>query len=161
MKQDRFLTGILVFIGVLVIAAVALFIVRNRAPAYGPEDTPQGVVFNYVTALQLHDYSRAYSYLAVKTNRPSFESFQQAFITRQVDPTNSALQVGDVQSLVDGETWVTLSIQYGGGGVFNQNYPVADKAILVNQNGAWKLTYMPYPYWGFDWYQPPIPTPVK
>src|SRR5512147_1868933 len=38
MKQDRFLTGILIFIGILVLAAVGLFFLRNKAPAYGPED---------------------------------------------------------------------------------------------------------------------------
>ncbi len=160
MKQDRFLTGILIFIGVLVVAAVALFFVRSRAPAYGPDDTPQGVVYNYATALQLHDYARAYNYLAQKPNRPTYESFQQAFLTYQANPSNAALQVGDVQTLPDGETWVSLSIQYAGGGLFSRDYSATDKAVLVDQNRAWKLTYMPYPYWGFDWYQV-IPTPAK
>lgn len=160
MKQDRFLWGILIFIGVLVAAAVALFFIRSRTPAYGPENTPAGVTYNYAVALQLKDYSRAYGYLAVKDNQPSYEAFRQAFITRQVGPGSSSLQIGDVEMLADGEAWVSLAINYSGSGVFDRGYSNSDKAVLVNQNGQWKLTYLPYPYWGFDWYQL-TPTPVK
>ena len=31
-------------------------------------------------------------------------------------------------------------------------------ALREGQNGAWRISNMPYPYWGWDWYQP---TPVK
>ena len=160
MKQDRFLLGILVFIGLLVIAAVALFFVRNHTPAYGPEDTPQGVLYNYAVALQLNDYTRAYGYLAKKDNQPTYDNFQRAFLSRQLDISTSALQIGDVQTLVNGEAWVSVTIQYAGSGVFNSGYSSTDKATLVQQNGAWRITYLPNPYWGYDWYQP-TPAPVK
>ncbi len=160
MKQDRFLVGILIFIGVLVVAAVSLFFVRNRAPVYGPEDTPQGVVYNYAVALQLKDYTRAYGYMAKKDNQPTFDTFQRAFLARQLDTSASALQIGDVQMLADGEAWVSLTIQYAGRGVFNSGYSNTDKAILIRQGGAWKITYLPYPYWEFDWDQP-TPAQVK
>jgi hypothetical protein len=160
MKQDRFLLGILIFIGVLVIAAVALFFVRSNAPTYGPEDTPQGVVYNYAVALQLNDYSRAYGYLAKKDNQPTYDNFQRAFLARQLDTSTSALQIGDVQTLQNGEAWVNVTVQYAGSGVFNSGYSLTDKATLVQQNGAWKITYLPNPYWAYDWYQP-TPAPVK
>jgi len=160
MKQDRFLIGILIFIGVLVVAALGLFLVRSRAPAYGPEDTPQGVVYNYVAALQLKDYARAYGYMANRPNQPSLDAFQRAFLARQLDPSNSSLQVGDVQFLPDGEAWVNVTIQYAGSGVFDRSYATPDKAILIRQGGAWKISSLPYPYWGFDWYTP-TPPPVK
>jgi hypothetical protein len=162
MKQDRFLLGILIFIGVLVIAAVGLFLVRNHAPAYGPEDTPQGVVYNYVIALRLKDYGRAYGYIAKKDNQPTFDQFQRAFLLPQLDPGTSSLQVGDVQILADGEAWVNLTIQYSGSGLFNNGYSNTDKAILVKQNGSWKITYLPYPYWDGAWDQPtPAPAPAR
>jgi len=50
-----------------VAAALILFFVRNQQPAYGAEDTPEGVLYNYAVALQLHDYERAYGYLPRKT----------------------------------------------------------------------------------------------
>jgi hypothetical protein len=160
MKQDRFLFGILIFIGGLVIAAVALFFLRSHAPAYGPEDTPQGVINNYAVALSLKDYARAYSYMAKKDNQPTFDEFQRAFLVRQMDPSIAALQLGDVQILADGEAWVNLTVQYGGSGIFNSGYSNTDKAILVKQNGAWKITYLPNPYWDYAWDQP-TPVPAK
>ena len=48
MKQDRFLTGILIGIGVLIIAALAVFFTRKDSQTYVADDTPEGVVHNYV-----------------------------------------------------------------------------------------------------------------
>jgi hypothetical protein len=160
MKQDRFLMGILIFIGVLVVAALVLFFARNEKPAYGPEDKPEGVLYNYAVALQLHDYERAYSYLAKKDNQPTYNIFHQAFLTRQLDTSNSALQVGNVQMLENGEAWVSVTIEYAGNGLLNNGWSNTDKGTLVQQNGAWKITYLPNPYWGWDWYQV-TPVPAK
>jgi hypothetical protein len=160
MKQDRFLMGILIFIGVLVAAALGLFFARNERPAYGPEDKPEGVLYNYAVALQLHDYERAYGYLAEKDNKPTYNTFYQAFLTRQLDTSNSALQIGNVQMLASGEAWVNVTIQYAGSGLLNSGWSSTDKGTLVRQNGAWKITFLPNPYWGWDWYQPTT-TPVK
>ena len=158
MKQDRFLIGILIFIGLLVVAAVALFFVRNQTPSYGPEDTPQGVLYNYAVALQLRDYTRAYSYLADQANKPTLDAFRQSFLTRQLDTTTSALQIGDVQTVQTDEVWINVSVEYAGNGVLDSRYSNTDRATLVKQNGAWKITYLPNPYWWYDWYQS---TPVK
>jgi hypothetical protein len=160
MKQDRFLMGILIFTGLLVAAAVALFLLRNEKPAYGSEDKPEGVLYNYAVALQLHDYPRAYGYLADTTNKPTYNTFYQAFLTRQLDTSTSALQIGNVEMLANGEAWVTVTIQYAGNGLFNNGWSSSDKGTLVKQNGAWKITYLPNPYWGWDWYQP-TPAAVK
>lgn len=156
MKNDRFLTGILVFIGMLVVASVALFFFRNRTPVYGLEDSPEGVVYNYTVALTLRDYQRAWSYLVENEGRPTFAAFQQAFLIRQIDPGAAALQVGRAQILPDGSAWVSLTVQYPGSGIFNNGSSSTDKATLVRQNGAWKITYLPYPFWGFDWYTPTL-----
>jgi len=160
MKQDRFLIGILIFIGVLVVAAVVLFLVRNEKPAYGREDTPEGVIYNYAVSLQLHDYQRAYGYLAEKANRPRYDAFYQAFLTGQLDTSTSALQIGNVQMMSSDEAWVSITIQNAGSGPLDNGYSSTDKGTLEKQNGAWKITYLPNPYWGFDWYQP-TPVPAK
>jgi hypothetical protein len=160
MKQDRFLMGILIFVGLLVAAALALFFFRNEKPAYGAEDKPEGVLYNYAVALQLHDYPRAYSYLAEKDKKPTYNAFEQAFLTRQLDTSTSALQIGNVQMLENGAAWINVTIQYAGNGLFNNSWSSADKGTLVKQNGAWKITFLPNPYWGWDWYQP-TPVPAK
>jgi hypothetical protein len=157
MKQDRFLLAILIFIALLVVGALVLFFVRNQPPTYTTDDSPHGVLYNYAVALQLRDYERAYSYLADKENKPSYDAFHQAFTTRQLDTSANALQLGDVQTIQDGEAWVNVTVVYAGSGVFNSGWSSPAQAVLEQQDGAWKITSLPNPYWGWDWYQP---TPV-
>ncbi|MFH2103578.1 MAG: hypothetical protein ABIJ39_09535 [Chloroflexota bacterium] len=154
MKQDRFLIGILVFIGLLVITALVLFFVRQDIPQYGPEDTPEGIVRNYALAVYQRDFTRAYGYLAELDDKPTYDSFVQAFLSNQLDTSNNALQVGETQTLGGEEAWVTVTVLYGSSGPFSDRWSSSETARLVLQNGAWKITYLPYPYWGWDWYQP-------
>jgi hypothetical protein len=158
MKRDRFLLGILIFIGLLAAAAVLLFFVRGRPPAYGTEDTPAGVLHNYAVALQLHDYDRAYGYLAEKDNKPSRETFRQAFLNRQLDVSTAGLQIGRAQPSGADEALVDVTILYGVSGPFTQVSASSGTAMLARQNGAWRISSLPFPYWGWDWYQP---TPGK
>ncbi len=158
MKQDRFLIGILVFIGVLVVAAVMLFFTRHETQNYSPEDTPEGVIRNYSLALQNRDFERAYSYLADKDNKPGFDNFRLAFLNRQLDVSTAAVQVGKVQKPSTDQALVDVTIVYASTGPFSQGWSSPGTATLVRQNGGWRMTSMPNPYWGWDWYQP---TPVK
>jgi len=158
MKQDRFLLGILIFIVVLVVAAVGLFFLRQGDQSYGPDDTPQGVVRNYALAVQKMDIQKAYSYLADQPGRPTFENFRNAFLTNQLNTTNTSLQVGAVNNVSDSEAMVEVVIVFSSGDPFSNPWSNNQNASLVKQNGEWKLTFMPNPYWGWDWFQP---TPVK
>jgi hypothetical protein len=160
MKQDRFLLGILIFIGLLVIAALALFFIRQDTQVYVADDTPTGVTRNYALALQKQDYQRAYNYLADKDNKPTYDAFRRVFLTNQLDVSSNALQVGSVQFIGNGEATVSLTVLYAGSGPFSQGWSSTDTATLVQQGGAWKLSYMPYPFWAYDWYQP-TPVPAK
>jgi len=158
MKHDRFLLGILVFIGLLVAAALALFFTRRESQTYGAEDTPEGVMRNYVLALQNHDFERAYGYLADKYNKPTLDNFQQAFLNRQLDISGAAIQVGKVEMVASEQALVDVTIVYAAADAFSPGSSSNMTASLVKQNGAWRISNMPYPYWGWDWYQP---TPVK
>ena len=62
--------------------------------------------------------------------------------------------------LETGEAWVNVTIQDAGSGLLNNGYSRTDKGTLVRQAGAWKITYLPNPYWNWDWFQP-TPAPVK
>jgi hypothetical protein len=160
MKQDRFLIGILVFIGLLVVAALALFFVRNGAPAYATEDTPQGILRNYVVALQKGDYQRAYSYLADGPAKPTYDQFLASYMSSRLDINNSALEIGEVQVESNDRVFFSVTVVHAPGGVFDSGWSTPDKAILVQQAGGWKISYLPYPYWGWDWYTP-TPAPAK
>ncbi|HET7142506.1 MAG TPA: hypothetical protein VFI68_00685, partial [Anaerolineales bacterium] len=61
MKQDRFLTGILIGIGVLILLALALFFARKDTKEYKAGDSPDAAVFNYVLAVTNKDYKKAYT----------------------------------------------------------------------------------------------------
>jgi len=153
MKQDRFLTGILVGIAVLVVVALAVFFIRKDAQSYVSEDAPEGVVHNYVLAVLNGDYEKAYGYLAELENKPTYEQFRDAFIKGMVNPNNSAVDIG--KSEINNDTAsVEVSMIYNPSDPFSTGYRDVQRAILVQQGGAWKLSSMPsYYYWDYSWYQ--------
>ncbi|HSQ40180.1 MAG TPA: hypothetical protein VLM78_08450 [Anaerolineales bacterium] len=154
MKQDRFLLGILIGIGVLVALALALFFTRRDTTlTYGPEDTPEGVVQNYVVAIFQRDYDKAYGYLAEKKDKPTLEKFRESFLQNYVSPNNAGVDIGAVEFSGD-RAFVTVYIQYGSGDPFSSGYRNEERAVLVKQGGHWKLEQMPSNFWAWDWYQP-------
>jgi hypothetical protein len=153
MKQDRFLTGILVGIAVLVVVALVAFFIRKDTQSYVSEDVPEGVVHNYVLAVLNGDYEKAYGYLADLDNKPTYEQFRNAFIQGTVNPNNSAVDVGN--SEVSGDTAsVEVALIYNPSDPFSTGYRDVQRAVLVEEGGAWKLSSMPtYYYWDYGWYQ--------
>ena len=82
MKKVRFLIGILAGIGVLITAALVVFFIRQGdGQTYMGENTPDGIVHNYVLALQQGDFQKAYGYLADEEGKPGFGSFRSYFKT--------------------------------------------------------------------------------
>jgi hypothetical protein len=152
MKQDRFLTGILIGIAVLVVIALAVFFIRNDSQTYVSDDTPEGVAHNYVVAVLNRDYEKAYSYLADLKNKPTYEEFRRAFLNGEVNPGSSAVDIGE--SVIVGDTaTVEIALIYNPSDPFSTGYRNVQTADLVRQNGAWKLTLMPqYNLWGYNWY---------
>lgn len=159
MKQDRFLTGILIGIGLLIVAALMLFFARqNRQLTYVPDDTPEGAVKNYLVALFKKDYEKAYSYLADKDGKPTFDQFKQSLLMNEVNPNNVGVDIGGVEYNGD-DAYVTLYLQQGPSDPFSSGYRNQDRAVLVRQGGKWKIEQMPYyNFWGYDWYPQYTPT---
>jgi len=155
MKQDRFLTGILVGIGLLVVVALAVFFSRRDMQTYISEDAPEGVVHNYVLAVLDKDYEKAYGYLAELEYKPTYEEFRRAFLNGEVNPDNQAVDIGASDIAGDIAT-VELELIYNSSDPFSTGYRNMMTADLVRQGGAWKLTLMPqYNFWGYNWYVEP------
>lgn len=156
MKQDKFLTGILIGIGVLVVAAVALFFVRQSSLDYVNDDTPEGVIHNYLLALNRENYEKAYSYLADKEDKPSFAHFRQTISTDYAYRSDIGVKILDTDTYKgegSDEAVVQLSISYASSDpIFRSGYSSNNSATLEKQNGEWKITMMPYDFWGWDWY---------
>ena len=161
MKQDRFLTGILVGIAVLVVIALAVFFIRKDKQSYISEDAPEGVVHNYVLAVLNKDYQKAYSYLADLENKPTYEQFRDSFLKGMINPNNSAIDVG--KSEINGDTAsVEVAMIYSQSDPFSTGYRDVQRAILVKQSGGWKLSSMPYYYfWDGNWYPQIAVTPAS
>lgn len=159
MKQDRFLTGILIGIAALVVIALVVFFVRQRSQSYIGEDVPAGVVHNYLLATLNGEYEKAYGYLADLDNKPTYDQFRDAFITGAVNPNNSAADLG--ASEVSGDTAsVEVALIYNPTDPFSTGYRDVQRAVLVRQNGAWKLSSMPcYYFWDCSWYPQEQPVP--
>jgi hypothetical protein len=155
MKQDRFLTGILVGIGLLVVIALAVFFTRKDSQTYVSDDTPEGVVHNYVLAVLNKDYEKAYSYLAEMNHKPIYADFRRSFLNGEVNPANQAVDIGTSEIIGDTAT-VELQLISNPSDPFSTSYRNIQTADLVRQDGAWKLTLMPqYNFWGYNWYVEP------
>lgn len=152
MKQDRFLTGILIGIGVLIIIALGLFFTRQDKRDYVAEDKPEGVVYNYVLAVVNKDYQKAYTYLADLDNKPTYEQFRQSFFNGMVNSSNVGVDVGTADINGD-EAIVDVTLAYSSSDPFSSSYQNSDRALLVLQNGTWKISSMPYNFWDYNWYQ--------
>ncbi len=160
MRQDRFLTGILIGIVVLIVAALVVFFTRKNEAAYVPESTPEGVVHNYVLAILNKDYPKAYGYLADLDNKPTLAQFRQAFAVGRLMPDNSGTKVG-ASTITGNDATVEVSMVFGPSDPFSSSPTNVGVAQLVRQNGAWKISSMPtYNMWDYSWYQPAPKPPV-
>ncbi|MFN3492283.1 MAG: hypothetical protein ACK40V_08705 [Anaerolineales bacterium] len=154
MKRDKFLTGILIGIGALIVLALVLFFTRQETKNYVSDSTPEGVVHNYILAVLNKDYEKAYAYLADLDNKPTYQEFRQSFLNGMVNPDNVGVDIAEIE-ISGNDASVNLTIYYSYNDPFSSRYGSPDRANLVKQNGAWKLTYMPYSFWNYNWYQEP------
>ena len=152
MKQDKFLTGILIGVGALIVLALVLFFTRQDQRDYLAEDTPEGVAHNYVLAVLNKDYEKAYGYLADLKYKPTYKEFRQSFLNSIVNPEGIGLDIGEA-AITGDEAVVELTLYYSYSDPFSSRYGSPDRALLVDQDGNWKISTMPYNFWDYNWYQ--------
>ena len=114
-----------------------------------------------ILAIEKGDYERAYDYLAEKQfksskeTKPSFEEFKDNFLFNE---NNAGYQIGetvisDTTTISSKTAHVEITIMEGSSGIFfDRHYDYMEKARLIEEEGKWKITHMPYAYWGWDWY---------
>lgn len=151
MKQDKFLTGILLFIGLLVIAALILFFGHSQ-PQVRTDNTPEAAVFNFILALQQEDYEQAYAYLVEAPGKPSLTTFEQ-YYRNNLDLSRLAVDVGETR-LRGERASVELILTQVASEPFGGEWTSEGTALLVRQEGRWKIEGMPWQFWGWDWYAP-------
>jgi hypothetical protein len=145
-SNDKFLIGIVAGIVLLIIVAFGVVLSRPK-PEYRAEDTPEGVVHNYLLALQQEEYARAYSYLSpTLLGYPrSVESFAENVrrnswqFSRNRETDN--LNVESSRLLGAGAEVTVRRMTFSGGGLFNSGQQITTfKVTLSKYKGAWKIT---------------------
>lgn len=154
--SDKYLIFIVAGILILVAAAAAVTLLRPR-PTYQADDTPEGVVHNYLLALQREDYARAYGYLS--PGLPGYPKDADAFtdtiqnyswsfgasgstVTFQVDPE---VVTGD-RATVQVQTTV-----FREGGLLDSDEYTSELDFRLQREGqSWKLISADR-YWAWCW----------
>jgi hypothetical protein len=155
LKNDRFLIGILIGIAIIVLFSVGIVLFNHNELTYQPEDTPEGVVNNYLTAWTLEDYEKVADYLYEADNKPEFQMIiKSAYESKySVDTTSIRIE----KSIIQGdEATVVVTLIQQPGDPFSTSTQSSDLVTFIKQDGAWKIKQFPYPYWGWDWYQLPV-----
>jgi hypothetical protein len=159
MKTDRSLQIVLGVIAFLVVAALILFFVRQGKTAYTAEDTPTGVVHNYILSVQKGDYQRAYKYLADQEGTGGLTMFRSSFSNQEMEITTAGVELKEETITGDGAV-VNLIILRNQGGVFSQPYRDSQAARLARVKGAWKIVELPYPFYNWSINAPAEAKPV-
>jgi hypothetical protein len=157
-KTDKFLMGIVGGILLLVVVAFSVALTTPE-PSYQAEDTPEGVAFNYLFALQQGDYERAYGYL-----RPSLKGYPRnvAVFTSDIrdhnwefSRLNDASVTLEVDSVFINERHAEITMletRFYEGGLFeSSSYTTTFVVTLLrDQNGVWKISESDN-YWLWCW----------
>jgi hypothetical protein len=152
MKNDRFLKGILIGIGAIVILAVLIVILNQHGLSYLPEDTPEGVVNNYLVAWQTEDYEKVAYYLVDKEDKPDVET-----VLRNAYEAGAAIERNSVRiektDIRENSATVVITIIQQPNNIFSGTQQNNGIVSLLKQNGKWKISEFPYPYWSWNWYE--------
>lgn len=158
-QRDWFLVIIVVGIVLLVIAALVMATLRGGRPVYQPDDTPAGVAFNYLLALQQQDYERAYRYLS--PSLPGYPDSLEAFVSditpawRPFDQQDVALNVEATRLVGDTAIVTFRETVFRRGGLFNSGqYSNTFRMTLRREEGTWKIVNSER-YWQWQWSQQP------
>jgi hypothetical protein len=157
---DKFLTGIVLGIVLLVLVAFAAAFLRPQ-PSYQPEDTPEGIVHNYLLAMQQEDFERAYSYLspAIEGYPPTLEAFTQYIWENpwefRLSEDTRTREVEVVSSRVTGKrvAVTVLETYFYQGGLFDSNQYTNTFEIRLEReasSNAWKIVEAES-YWFWCW----------
>ena len=153
---DKFLVGIVV--GALVLVAVGLGLAMTRPDAtYMAEDTPEGVVNNYLLALTEEDYERAYGYLSPSIpgypkTALKFEQDLSYFDYRYSNSQDVNLEIVEVKVNGDDAIAKVRQTRYYQGDLFSSGQDTVTFILeLVFDGEEWKIARGEDYYFSFCW----------
>ena len=154
---DKFLVGIVAGIVLLVGAVLVVAFLRPNQPAYQPDDTPEGAAHNYLLALQLDEYERAYGYLlpTLPGHPDSLDAFERDIEDRRwnfgYDGDDVSLAIESVDVSGYRAKIVVRRTQFSRGGLFDSGQSsYTFEMTLRREAGAWKVAESDR-YWASCW----------
>ena len=157
-KTDKLLLGIVAGIVLLVVVAFVLALNKPK-PAYQSEDTPGGVAFNYLFALQQKEYERAYRYLSpsIAGYPREAETFaddihDHSWTFRNLDSSSTTLEVDSVNINGKRADVKIRETRFYEGDLFNssQYTNLFNMTLRQNEKGEWKIEDAD-DYWLWCW----------
>jgi hypothetical protein len=140
-KHDKALIGIVV--GIILLVIIAFVVTLTRTPAtYQADDTPEGVVNNYLLAITQEEYDRAYPYLS-----PSLEGYPESLEEFQDDirdyyywfHRDSSLSILSSDNDGDQATVYLRENRFDGVMFESRQYFDSFEIQLKWENGQWKI----------------------
>jgi hypothetical protein len=156
-STDKLLLGIVAGVIILVVVSLVIALRQPDQPAYDPDDTPAGVAHNYLLALQLEDFPRAYGYLSplllgYPANAEAFE--QQVLDNRYwfgLNDNEVSLAIEDVNTTNDRTKVVVRRTVFSRGSLFDSGqYSDTFDMTLRQVDGNWKIVVSER-YWASCW----------
>ena len=158
--SGKFLNVIMAAAGSLVLLAVIVFGLRDNLPAYTNENTPFGVVNDFLTAILREDYPKAYTFLAEWPEKPAFTQFEQR--VHGLNGYQYCIEISDYPAPYPGYTVIQIYTYNCQGERWQINWDTIkpevnpnttpNDAELVQVNGEWKIRRMPLPWWQENWF---------
>jgi hypothetical protein len=152
LKNDRFFSIILLGIGILVLISIILVVANRQEMAYQLDDSPEGVVNNYITAWYEEDYDKIAGYLMDAEYKPDYQAIVRNAYDSQYSLDTTSIRV-EKSTIREDEATVMIIIIQQPNDPFSSTSQSSDIVSLKKQEGEWKISQFPYPYWGWDWYQ--------
>jgi hypothetical protein len=153
-SNDRFLIAIV--IGVVALVAVAFAVALSRPePTYRGDDTPEAAVHNYLLALKLKDFPRAWGYLspALPGYPPNAEAFADDITEKSWLIEFANVEIGVDGADVTGNLAVVEVVRtnFFNNGLFDsgQNSNIFN-VKAQREDGVWKLIHGDE-YWWYCW----------
>jgi len=169
-KSTKFLFAIAVGVVILVAALLISALLYFERFQYQADDTPEGVVHNYLLALRRQDYKRAYGYLwpSLRGYPADLDQFAADAVRLEADVNrppydfnwykeDASLTVKSVEILDDyARVDVTRTKLHAGGLFDNGQNSYTFLVSLQRLDGAWKISWAEW-YWYSCWSSPGIP----
>jgi hypothetical protein len=159
MKNDRFFVFLLIGIAIIVVISFVFVLSNQKQASYIADDTPEGVVNNYLLAWVKNDYATIEKYLVDDANKPNTKEIMDAI---QYNSYVEEIGVTIEETIINEDTASVTILTINSSSAYDTRRRDSNQVIkLVKQDGDWKVSEAIYPFWNWDWYQTPDSTNTK